>query len=44
MTVKKPFNVKGKSIVSFLGESEWCKILPQQLETRFTPSGQYRVN
>lgn len=41
--VKKPFNVKGTNIVSFLGESEWCKILPKQMETRFTPKGQYSV-
>lgn len=45
-TVKnpKPFNIKGKTIVSFLGEAEWCKILPTQMETRFTPRGQYSVS
>ena len=40
----KPFNIKGKSIVSFLGESEWCKILPKQMETKFTPRGQFSVS
>lgn len=40
----KPFNIKGKSIVSFLGESEWCKVLPRQMETKFTPRGQFSVN
>ena len=40
----KPFNIKGKSIVSFLGESEWCKVLPRQMETKFTPRGQFSIN
>lgn len=40
----KPFNVKGKSIVSFLGEAEWCKVLPRQMETKFTPRGQFSVS
>ena len=40
----KPFNIKGKSIVSFLGESEWCKVLPRQMETKFTPRGQFSVS
>ncbi len=40
----KPFNVKGKTIVSFLGEAEWCKVLPRQMETKFTPRGQFSVN
>lgn len=42
--VKKPFNIKGKSIVTHLGEAEWCKIKEEQMETRFTPRGQYSVN
>ena len=40
----KPFNIKGKSIVSFLGEAEWCKVLPRQMETKFTPRGQFSIN
>lgn len=40
----KPFNIKGKSIVSFLGESEWCKVLPRQMENKFTPRGQFSIN
>jgi len=40
----KPFKIKGKHIVSFLGEAEWCKVLPRQMETKFTPRGQFSVN
>lgn len=42
--VKKPFNIKGRNIVTHLGEAEWCKIKKEQMETRFTPRGQYSVN
>lgn len=41
----KPFNIKGRSIVTFLGEAEWAKVLKKQLEvSQYSPKGQYSVN
>lgn len=41
---QKPFNIRGRSIVTFLGETEWAKVLKKQLEvSQYAPKGQYSV-